>query len=153
MIYVAPAPIENRTSDKKSIFLAGTIEMDTAIDWQRTCEQALGTAYHVFNPRRREWDASWVATIDNPMFKQQVDWELDALDAADYILLHLLPGSKSPISLLELGLYAPSGKMLLVCPEGFWRKGNVDIVCQRYGIPQLPTLDAALAHYQALLNA
>ena len=23
----------------------------------------------------------------------------------------------------------------MCCPEGFWRKGNVDIVCERFGIP------------------
>jgi hypothetical protein len=24
--------------------------------------------------------------------------------------------------------------MLVCCPEGFWRKGNVDIVCEKYNV-------------------
>jgi hypothetical protein len=44
------------------------------------------------------------------------------------------PNTLSPISLLELGLHAKSGKLIVCCPEGFYRKGNVDIVCQNFGI-------------------
>lgn len=152
MIYRAPASFNEQTNDKKSIFLAGTIDMDQAVQWQRHCEQVLGDTYHIFNPRRIDWDATWAATINNPHFCEQVNWEMDALEAADYILMYLVPGSKSPISLLELGLHATSDKLLVVCPTGFWRKGNVDIVCQRYNIPQAPSLEAALTHYQQLLE-
>ena len=42
--------------------------------------------------------------------------------------------AKAPISLLELGLGARSGKMVVVCPQGFWKRGNMQIVCQRFGI-------------------
>jgi hypothetical protein len=52
--------------------------------------------------------------------------------------------TKSPISLLELGLYASSGKMIVYCPEGFWRKGNVDIVAQRYDITQVNSFNELL---------
>ena len=45
--------------------------------------------------------------------------------------------AKAPISLLELGLGAASGKMLVVCPEGFWKRGNIQVVCQRFGISML----------------
>jgi hypothetical protein len=62
------------------------------------------------------------------------------MERADLIALYLSPGTKSPISLLELGLYASSGKLVVCCPEGFWRKGNVDIVCKRYGAWQVDTL-------------
>jgi len=31
--------------------------------------------------------------------------------------------------------------MIVCCPEDFWRKGNVDIVCERYGVDQVDTLD------------
>jgi hypothetical protein len=70
-----------------------------------------------------------------------VNWELNGLDKADYILMYFSPETKSPISLLELGLYAASGKLIVCCPEGFWRKGNVDIVCEKYGIQTVDTLD------------
>jgi hypothetical protein len=45
------------------------------------------------------------------------------------------PSTKSPISLLELGLFARSGKIKVICPDGFWRKGNVEVVCNYYNIP------------------
>lgn len=45
------------------------------------------------------------------------------------------PKTMSPISLLELGLYATSKKLHVICPEGFWRKGNIEIVCSKYNIP------------------
>jgi hypothetical protein len=51
------------------------------------------------------------------------------------------PATKSPISLLELGLFAKTGKLIVCCSEGFWRKGNVDIVCKRYGVMQVENLD------------
>src|SRR3546814_8063343 len=51
----------------------------------------------------------------------------------------------SPISLLETGLHARGGKLILLCPEGFWRKGNVDITAERYGIEQVATMDELAA--------
>lgn len=65
-----------------------------------------------------------------------ITWELDALDLADFIIMYFDPATKSPISLLELGLYSSTGKLVVCCPDGFWRKGNVDIVCKRLGIMQ-----------------
>src|SRR3546814_4292495 len=55
-----------------------------------------------------------------------------ALESAAIIVMLLAPGSQSPISLLETGLHARGGKLILLCPEGFWRKGNVDITAERY---------------------
>ena len=73
-----------------------------------------------------------------------MNWELDALGKSDVILMYFDPETKSPISLLELGLFAKSGKLVVCCPEGFWRKGNVDIVCQRFGISQFQSLEEAI---------
>ena len=130
---------------KLSIFLAGSIEMGVAEDWQSQIEEELKD-YNVtiFNPRRDSWDNTWEQTIHNPDFKEQVEWELDHLDKADIILMYFDENTKSPISLLELGLYASSGKMIVYCPEGFWRKGNVDIVADRYDIKQVQSLNELL---------
>ena len=131
--------------DKLSIFLAGSIEQGNAINWQELFEnadygEALDEKLVILNPRRDHWDATLQQSI-NPIFKGQVEWELTALDIADYIVMYFDPNTKSPISLLELGLYANSKKLLVYCPEGFWRKGNVDIVCERYGIEQFDNID------------
>jgi hypothetical protein len=31
------------------------------------------------------------------------------------------------------------------CPEGFWRRGNVEMVCRRLRIPLFETLDDLIA--------
>jgi hypothetical protein len=74
------------------------------------------------------------------------------LDLCDVIFMYFSPETKSPISLLELGLYANSKKMIVCCPDEFWRKGNVDIVCSRYGIPVYNTLDAAIGRLRTDLK-
>jgi hypothetical protein len=134
----------------KSLFLAGSIEMGEAENWQEYVQSFLAdTDFTIFNPRRDDWDSSWVQSKDNPQFVAQVSWELTALERVDYILMYFDPGTKSPISLLELGLFR-SHNLIVVCPERFWRKGNVDIVCQRYGITQYDTLDEAILALKGL---
>jgi hypothetical protein len=119
-----------------SVFLAGSIEMGLAANWQQEVEHALNDLpVVILNPRRDEWDATWVQSIDNPQFREQVEWELDAQDLAGTIGMYFAPATKAPVTMLELGLFARSGKLVVCCPEGFWRKGNVEVVCARYDIP------------------
>ena len=133
------------------VFLAGSIEMDTAVNWQKKAEQhILQYKNHiVLNPRRDDWDSSWTQSIDNFNFNEQVTWELDGLEKfANIILFHFEPDTKSPITLMELGLMAPrhqkDKELFVSCPEGFWRKGNVDILCKRYDIKVYNSLDELL---------
>jgi hypothetical protein len=132
------------------VFCAGSIEQGKSVLWQIKIENGLSKFDNVIvlNPRRDEWDSSWKQSIDNPQFNEQVTWELDGQDAADLIAMYLDPNTKSPISLLELGLYASRGKLLVCCPEGFWRKGNVDMVCHRYKIPQVSSLEELISETQ-----
>src|SRR5574343_1208875 len=124
------------------LFLAGSIDMGSAIDWQGIIQHRLsGFEIDIFNPRRDAWDASWEQDISNPLFVEQVEWELDQLDAADLIIIYYDPNGKAPISLMEHGLHAKSGKCIVCCPPGYWRRGNVQIVCRRYNIPLYDALD------------
>jgi hypothetical protein len=151
-IYKAPEEIPLQI-DLKTVFLAGSIEMDKAINWQKRCEELLQDQFVIFNPRRNEWDSSWSQTIENIHFKEQVSWELQALERADIIIIIIIMyfagNTMSPISLLEFGLYAQSHKMKVVVEENFWRKGNIDIVCERYSVEQFKTLEELI---QNLLN-
>lgn len=125
-----------------SIFLGGSIEMGTAENWQAKIEDAMQDRnVLLLNPRRDDWNSNWEQKITNDHFYGQVEWETAALEYADMIVMYFDPYTKSPISLLELGLFATSGKMLVCCPEGFWRKGNVDFICEKYGIDTYETLD------------
>jgi hypothetical protein len=134
-IIVAPRE-EPHPNARPSIFLAGSIEMGKAEDWQFELTTALADLpIWIFNPRRPVFDVNLRRSKDEPAFREQVEWELTHLARANVIALYFAPGTKSPISLLELGLHAHTGKIICCCPEGFWRKGNVDIVCERWGIP------------------
>jgi hypothetical protein len=138
---------------QKTVFLAGSIEMGAAEDWQRLAEEALADCeVTIFNPRRDDWDSSWEQRIHNPEFSHQVNWEMDRLEEADHILMYFAPSTKSPISLLELGLHAKDEKLIVVCPDGFWRKGNVEIVCLREGIWLYESLADALIDLSSILT-
>jgi hypothetical protein len=144
MIIIKPPHLISKTgANIRSIFLAGSIEMGIAEDWQTQVENFFKhypREIVILNPRRDAWDSSWSQDAMSPQFYQQVNWELNALEKSDMIIMYFSPDTKSPISLLEFGKFADSGKILVCCPTGFWKKGNVDIVCERYGIPNYSTL-------------
>jgi hypothetical protein len=124
-----------------SIFLAGSIEMGKAEDWQERVTNFLqtsldGTSIDIYNPRRDHWDASWEQVSTNPQFNEQVMWELELLEQADIKAFYFDPETKSPVTMLELGLMlAKAPQRCVVCsPYGFWRRGNLDITCQRAGV-------------------
>lgn len=131
--------------------------MGLAEDWQSRLTKELSNLDIVLlNPRRTSWDSSWVQSINNPIFKEQVDWELDALDRATVVVFYFDPNTKSPITLMELGLQASwhnNGKQVIVCcPDGFWRKGNVEIVCDRFGIPVYNTYNDLVTNLKKSLT-
>jgi hypothetical protein len=125
-----------------NIFLAGSIELGQAEHWQKRVIDALSDKpIRFLNPRRDDWDSSWSQDIHNDEFVEQVIWELTSLEQSHLVIMYFDPKTKSPISLLELGLHAKEQKLIVLCPEGFWRKGNVDVVCEYYGINQVDTFD------------
>jgi hypothetical protein len=140
-IIKSPAELPKREKRLK-IFLGGSIDMGNAENWQARVEQKLSDKkVFLFNPRRDDWNKEWKPISSDTNFRKQVEWELNALEKADVIIMYFAPNSQSPISLLELGLYAKTKKLMVVCPEGYWRKGNVDIVCEKYKIKMFDTID------------
>ena len=57
------------------------------------------------------------------------------------IVMYILGSSKSPISLLEMGLHAKGGKMVVICEKDFYRYDNVRITCEYYNVPMYDDLD------------
>lgn len=151
-VVTAPQPLPVNDSRPK-IFLAGSIDMGQAVNWQAEVEKKLqDEAVLILNPRRNDWQDDWLPVSSNPYFREQVEWELEALEQADIIIMYFAPDSKSPITLLELGLYARKGNVMMVCPEGFWRKGNVDITAERYNIAQYETINELLDAVREKIN-
>lgn len=139
-----------------SIFPAGTIELGEVVDWRAAIKTTLtqhSVNVHLRNPERIVWDESWEQTITNPQFNEQVTWELDGIKAADWIVLYFDLTTKSPISIFELGLVAGLGcNKRVCCTNGFWRTGNVDIVCDRYRIPQYDSIRELVTIIEQLAN-
>ena len=150
-VIYSPHPIP--ASSLPKIFLSGSIDNGQAVDWQtRLCRACAELEVIFLNPRRPDWDSTWEPVKSNPLFREQVSWELDGLEQADLIVVYITADSKAPITLLELGLHARQPNLIVCCEEGFWRKGNVDIVCERYGIKQVEDFDELVELIQARIG-
>lgn len=125
-------PVEEASYTK--IFLAGTIDMGNSVDWQRQTIELFRERndgrYLFFNPRR---GGKFDPSPENMNY--QVRWELEHLEQADVIVMNLLGSSKSPISLLEMGIHIRSGKLRVACEPNYYRYDNVRITCEHYGVP------------------
>ena len=152
VIIKSPNPLPENDNRVK-IFLGGSIDMGNAENWQSRIEKELSNSnIIILNPRRDDWNLEWKPVITDKNFKQQVEWELSALEYAYIIVMYFEPGSKSPISLLEFGMYAKTNKLMVVCPDGFWRKGNVDIVCEKYNIKSFDSFDELVDQIKNQIN-
>jgi len=142
-VFTAPDYILN--TERKGIFLAGTIEMGKSVDWQQIAIYKLsGLDYDIYNPRR--------TNFDNVNSDEQVNWEIDAMEKSKYIFMNILPDSKSPITLLEFGMHYKSGKLIVCCPKQFYRSENIHIMCERFSIPLFIDFDKAIEYTQKKLH-
>lgn len=147
------APGKYDAGKRYSIFLAGAIDQGQAIDWQKKVARALDEFdILILNPRRDDWNPDWDQTPDNPEFREQVNWELDAQAAADMVIFVFTKDSKAPITFLEFGLFAPVKDAVVCAEEGFYRQGNLDIVAQRYRVPMYHDLDDMIADLKQTLK-
>lgn len=137
----------------KKIFLAGTIgggvksETSHKVNWQKEAIELIDKTYPycnftIFNPRRDNWPEKG----DKANIDYQIQWELDHMEKADQIVMNILGDSLSPITLMEMGLWAgkdPS-KLIVHCPKDFWRYDNVYNLCERYGITRYDSLESMI---------
>ena len=148
-VYTAPETIPDQRY--VTIFLGGSIEQGKAEHWQiEFIDHFKYKNITILNPRRLIWEAS----PSDEYFAEQVNWELDGLDIADIIIIYLQPGTLSPVSLLELGLFAKSDndKLIVCCPGDYFRSGNVNVVCSRYNIPLFKNKIDFFNHIEKILK-
>ena len=137
LIIKAPNSLMAAGTLAPAIFLAGSIDQGSAVDWQADVTDRLSDLQGVtiLNPRRDNWDASWKADRHDKPFIEQVTWEREGLRRATLLFFYFGPDTKSPITLYELGAAIDKRTPIIVCcPPGFWRKGNVDLECEARGI-------------------
>jgi hypothetical protein len=136
--------------DDFSLFAGGSIEQGTAYDWQADLDKELkDVTGKIFNPRRDDWDASLEQRISNPVFMGQLEWEYLAMELADKLLFYFDPKTKSPITIGEVYMLAPTvdpADIAVICPDGFWRKGNIEFICGKFGVPLFHGFYDALDH-------
>lgn len=138
------APSAERPRGLASVFLAGTTsKVDAEPDWRGTLATLLADRpVTLLNPYRADWDASWREDVDFSPYREQVEWELTRQDEADVVVVYFHPATQAPVSLLELGLCARvPGKAVVLCPPGYWKRGNVLMVCRRYGIEVVESIE------------
>lgn len=125
-----------------NIFLGGTIDNGDSFNHQDAliCELKKSETKHplcIYNPRRADWPSS----EGHNEIDKQIKWELSHLERANLIVMNILGNSKSPISLMELGLFAKEHKVIVFCPPTFYRFDNVRMVCKKYNVPLYDTND------------
>ena len=132
--------IKSKKKDNKSVFLAGTIDNGDSLNWQdKTIIELMNLGFdniNIYNPRREHWPSE----DNHDEIEYQIKWEQEHLDKSDLIVMVLLDDSKSPISLLEMGLYAKSNKLIVFCTPNFYRWDNVRLTCEKYHIPLIQDL-------------
>jgi hypothetical protein len=142
--------------DLFTIFLGGSIEMNKAEHWQqRLANDLANEEVLLLNPRRDDWDSSWVQDpTPGTQFHTQVQWELEAQDFADLLVYYFDPATISPITLLELGAYGGSEPEAVVvcCPKEYFRYGNVAIFCAKCGIVLTHSYDELLTYIKASIQ-
>lgn len=130
----------------RTIFMAGSIEMGKAENWQEKFKEAMKSLPVILlNPRRDDWDSSWEQSFGNDKFREQVEWELEHIKSADLVVFYFDPDTMSPITLMELGTRVNTNQSwentIVCCPHGFWRKGNVDVFCNKENINVVHSLE------------
>ena len=129
------------------VFLGGSIEMGTAELWQNKVVEAFKDVPNVvfLNPRRDDWDSSWVQDpTPGTKFYEQVDWEMSSQEFADIHIYYFADGTKSPITLLELGAYGCGSHTIVRCTPNFWRYGNVAMFSNRHGCTATETMEQVI---------
>lgn len=134
------------------VFLAGSIDMGEAANWQESLCQRLKFRFNgsdslkyeveILNPRR---DGEWKTEDQskaNSTFVQQVAWEQNGIINSNVVFFNFLENSKSPITLLEFGMVIAMKKHAIVsCPKGFWRRGNVEVMCMLQNTKRVTLFD------------
>ena len=135
------------------VYITGSISLDKSKkNWieifiDRLAKSLKNRDIFIFHPIRKDWKSDWGKDRNDSQFWEQITWELEAQELADIVVMHFEPDALAPITLMEFGLNARPkaigySRLIVHCPKEFWKKGNVDIVCAKYGIKHVETLNA-----------
>lgn len=119
------------------IFLAGSIDQPARNNWRELAIAHIQTSWFsasnnqdsitIYSPRRS--DNEWTVDMEN----EQAAWDMSMLSMVDYVILHLTGTTISPVSLLELGLFARNPNLYLSIDDSYMRKHVVELYYTYYG--------------------
>lgn len=125
--------------DKEYIFLAGSMVTEPEVNWRQTVVNNLQESYHFLDPTNPNHNS-----LGDVEMREHIKWEFNGLRIADYIILNFLPDSLSPISMVELGMYIATRKLIVVCPKEFYKWRYIDTLCKEYNTPIFNQLEDVL---------
>ncbi len=120
---------EKSKNDLYKLFLGGSIDNGSAINWQKEVCKYIFEDICVYNPRMTIWNPD--ASKEELRF--QIAWELEAQEESDECLYYIAKNSISPITLLEIGLFHKKARVY--CDLEYFRHINISATCGRYKIP------------------
>ncbi|KAF3767507.1 hypothetical protein M406DRAFT_252710 [Cryphonectria parasitica EP155] len=143
-----------------TIFLAGPTEFPWRQDFLAHLKSRLldhddlpPDPITIYNPFQEKWDKTWKEDYHHDdRFRAQTDWEMDRIDSSSHVVVFFVAESKAPVSLLELGLCVRSGRAVVGCEGGFWKRGNVQAACQRLDVPLEDTLEGLVGRVVEILK-
>lgn len=149
-------PPQRPQLDRPSVVLYGAIEKEPDDNWaSRLSDHLDSLPVAILNPRCKAWNSDWKEDISFAPFREQVAWEMDQAEIADILVFYFMPGTLTPIALLELGMHAAryGEKCVVCCPEGFYKRGNVQIVCKKFNAEFVEDLDTLAAVVKGRLES
>ena len=139
MVITSNNKLPIKENNKKYIFLAGSIDNKLSGNWRKQFIDKLDSKDSFFDPTHDKHD-----NLNEKEMIAHIEWELEALSMSDKIILNFLPNALSPISLVELGLYVASKKLLVICPKEFYKSRYVYTLCKKHNTPIFLNLEEAI---------
>ena len=107
----------------------------TGEDWQSKFTTKLeDLRVDVFCPR---YPSSHTVPAPDGLF----EWEIDHMSIANVIAFNFISNEDCSSALIALGMYARTDRIIVCCDDEFYKKGDIDALCDREDIPQVDSLD------------
>jgi len=139
MVYTSDIQLSTINIEKPSLFLAGSMDIKGQTNWRERATEQFQAYYHIFDPTHTNH-----SNLNDTEMSKHIKWEWEALNRSDLILLNFTAQAKSPMSLLELGMYISSGKIVVVCPKEFYQAHYINTLCTEHKVPIFESIDDIL---------
>ncbi len=139
MVFTSNIELSTIKLEKPSIFLAGSMAIGDRMNWRTRAINTFEKRYHLFDPTNVHH-----ADLNDSEMSKHIKWEWEALKHSDAILFNFNAESKSPISLLELGMYIRSEKIVVVCPKEFYQSHYIETLCSEEQVPLFQSIEEVL---------